>query len=159
MVGNHWSTLLYFDYKINISVNLNQSSFLFGYSAKLNMCLQAPSWPITNFYGSKHLKTLPQILMETNTREFDCGLSGFLRFLVFELSGQNKIGNIFVIDEAIKKCEYGLKFPLNQTYVIIHQQVMKFFRPQITKNCVLVILVFIFYAKSYSRTCPIVLKF
>ena len=35
--------------------------------------------------------------METNTWEFDCGLSGFQRFLMFEFSCQNKIANISVV--------------------------------------------------------------
>ena len=35
--------------------------------------------------------------METNSWEFDCGLSGFQRFLMFEFSCQNKIANISVV--------------------------------------------------------------
>ena len=57
--------------------------------------------------------------MEKNTLEFDCGLSGFPRFLMFEFSCQNKIVNIFVM-VTIRKCEYGLELPLNLTDVIIY---------------------------------------
>ena len=53
--------------------------------------------------------------METNTWEFDANLSGFPRFLMFELNCQNKIANISVMVKGIRKCEYGSELPLNLT--------------------------------------------
>ena len=96
--------------------------------------------------------------METNTWEFDCGLSGFLNFLMFEFSCQNKIANISAMVKASRKCEYALELSLNSKYLIIGHEKLHVWALN-GKNCLLAIAVFKVYAKSYRRTCLIVSKF
>ena len=103
-----------------------------------------------DFFGFEHLENIPQILIEANTWEFDSGLRGFLRFLMFKFSCQNKIANISVMVKALRKCKYGLELPLNLTNLIKYVMKTSFFRPQIT-NCFLGILVFKFFCQNLQK--------
>ena len=62
--------------------------------------------------------------MEAKTWEFQCGLSDFTRFLMFELNCQNQIANIFGLVKTIRYCKYGLELPFNLTD-LMYQYIMK----------------------------------
>ena len=88
--------------------------------------------------------------MEASTWKFDCGLSGFPRFLIFEFT--QKIANISAMVKAARKCEYALELSLNSKDLINGHEKLHVWALN-GKNCLLAIPVFKVYAKSYRRTC------